>query len=52
MEMTRLCRVVHGFDRLNELKQTPPFLTSFVAVGDGRITAYASGLVFWALNDG
>ena len=45
-----LCRMVHGFDRLNELKHTPPFLTSFVAVRDGRITAYASAPQFWALN--
>ena len=45
-----LCRVVHGFDRINELKNTPPFLTSFVAVRDGRITAYASAPQFWALN--
>ena len=45
-----LCRVVHGFDRLNELKHTPPFLTSFVASRDGRITAYASAPHFWALN--
>lgn len=45
-----LCRLVHGFDRLNELKHTPPFLTSFVAERDGRITAYASAAHFWALN--
>lgn len=45
-----LCRVVHGFDRLNELKHSPPFLTSFVAVRDGRITAYASSPQFWAMN--
>lgn len=45
-----LCRVVHGFDRLTELKHTPPFLTSFVAIRDGRITAYASAPHFWALN--
>lgn len=45
-----LCRVVHGFDRVNELKSTPPFLTSFVAIRDGRITAYASAPHFWALN--
>lgn len=45
-----LCRLVHGFDRLNELKNTPPFLTSFVAVRDGRITGYASAPQFWALN--
>lgn len=45
-----LCRVVHGFDRVNELKNIPPFLTSFVAIRDGRITAYASAPQFWALN--
>jgi GNAT superfamily N-acetyltransferase len=45
-----LCRLVHGFDRLNELKHIPPFLTSFVALRDGRITAYASAPQFWALN--
>jgi GNAT superfamily N-acetyltransferase len=45
-----LCRMVHGFDRVNELKSTPPFLTSFVAVRDGRVTAYASAPQFWALN--
>ena len=45
-----LCRMVHGFDRINELKNTPPFLTSFVTIRDGRITAYASGPQFWAVN--
>ncbi|HEU4768702.1 MAG TPA: GNAT family N-acetyltransferase [Pyrinomonadaceae bacterium] len=45
-----LCRVVHGFDRLNELKNLPPFLTSFVAIRDGRITAYASAPQVWTLN--
>ncbi|HEX2271995.1 MAG TPA: GNAT family N-acetyltransferase [Pyrinomonadaceae bacterium] len=45
-----LCRMVHGFDRLNELKNTPPSLTSFVAIRDGRIVAYASAPQFWPLN--
>jgi predicted N-acetyltransferase YhbS len=45
-----LCRKVHGFDRLNELKNMPPFLTSFVALRDGRLTAYASAPHFWVLN--
>ena len=45
-----LCRKVHGFDRLNELKNMPPFLTSFVALRDGRLTAYASAPHFWPLN--
>ena len=45
-----LCRSVHGFERTNELRATPPFLTSFVAVREGRVTAYASAPHFWALN--
>lgn len=45
-----LCRRTHGFDRLNELKHTPPFLTSFVALREGRLTAYASAPHFWAVN--
>ncbi|HEY0170977.1 MAG TPA: GNAT family N-acetyltransferase [Pyrinomonadaceae bacterium] len=45
-----LCRKVHGFERTNELKATPPFLTTFVALRDGRVAAYASGPHFWALN--
>ena len=49
-ECAALCRRVHGFERTNELKNTPPFLTSFVAVRDGRVTAYASAPHFWALN--
>lgn len=45
-----LCRMVHGFDRSNELKNVPPFLTPVVAIRDGRLTAYASGPQFWPLN--
>ncbi len=45
-----LCRQTHGIERTNELKNTPPFLKSFVAVRDGRVTAYASAPHFWALN--
>lgn len=45
-----LCRKTLGFDRLNELKHMPPFCPSFVAVRDGRLTAYASALNFWPLN--
>jgi predicted N-acetyltransferase YhbS len=45
-----LCRKTHGFDRLNELKHMPPFLTSFVAIRDGRLTGYASAPQFWPLN--
>ncbi|MGH9900789.1 MAG: GNAT family N-acetyltransferase [Pyrinomonadaceae bacterium] len=45
-----LCRKTHGIERTNELTDTPPFLTSFVAVRDGRVTAYASAPHFWAMN--
>lgn len=45
-----LCQKTHGIERTGELKNTPPFLTSFVAVRDGRVTAYASAPHFWALN--
>jgi predicted N-acetyltransferase YhbS len=47
---TELCRRVHGFERTNELKNTPPVLTPFVALREGRLTAYGSALTFWALN--
>lgn len=49
-ECAELCRKAHGFERINELKNTPPFLTSFVALREGRVTAYASAPHFWALN--
>lgn len=45
-----LCRSVHGFDRINELKHVPPMPNPFVAVRDGRITAYTSAPQFWAVN--
>jgi len=45
-----LCRKTHGFDRLNELKHMPSFLTSFVAIRDGRLTAYTSAPHFYPVN--
>jgi predicted N-acetyltransferase YhbS len=45
-----LCRKIHGLDRLNELKNMPPFVTPLVAVRDGRLTAYASAPHFWVTN--
>lgn len=48
----QLCRSVHGFDRVNELKHTPPMPNPFVALRDGRITAYISAPQFWAVNHG
>jgi predicted N-acetyltransferase YhbS len=45
-----LCRTAHGFGRTNELRHTPPFLPSFVALRNGKIVAYASAPHFWAVN--
>jgi predicted N-acetyltransferase YhbS len=47
-----VCRSVHGFDRLNELKQTLPAPNPFVALRDGRLTAYISAPQFWPVNHG
>ena len=49
-----LCRRVHGFERSNELRDAArvPMLTPMVAVRDGRITAYATGVHFWPLGHG
>ena len=49
-DCAELCRRVHGIERIGEIKNKPPFLTSFVAVRDGRISAYTSAPHFWALN--
>lgn len=45
-----LSRRAHGVERVNELRNTPPFLTSFVAMRDGRVTGYTSAPHCWALN--
>lgn len=45
-----LCRRAHGFERTNEIQATPPFLTSFVALRDKRVTAYATAPHSWVLN--
>jgi predicted N-acetyltransferase YhbS len=45
-----LCHAVHGFERTHELRSVPPFLTSYVAIRDGRVVAYASAPHFWQLN--
>lgn len=49
-ECAELCRRVHGFDRLNELKQSAQMFTSFVAVRGDRIVAYATVPNMWQLN--
>ena len=45
-----LCETVLGVSRLNELRNTPPMPSPFVAIRDGRITAYTSAPQLWALN--
>ena len=48
--VTELCRKAHGFERTGELRSLAPALTPFVALREGRITAYASAPGFWQLN--
>jgi GNAT superfamily N-acetyltransferase len=45
-----LGRSVLGFDRINEVKNTPPMPNPFVALRNGRVTAYTSAPQMWALN--
>ena len=47
-----LCKGVHGFERTNELRDAIQAFKPFVAVRDGRITAYASSMIFWPMNHG
>jgi GNAT superfamily N-acetyltransferase len=44
-----LCLTVHGFERTNELRDAIqiPVFSPFVALRDGRITAYATTLTFF-----
>jgi hypothetical protein len=48
-ECANLCRRIHGFDRANELRHAQPPAEPWVAVRDGRITAYATALSFWVV---
>jgi predicted N-acetyltransferase YhbS len=47
-----LCKRVHGFERVNELRDAVKWLAPFVAACQGRITAYASSVTFWVANHG
>jgi predicted N-acetyltransferase YhbS len=51
-ECGALCKKVHGFERTNELRDSIQAFKPFVAVRGGRITAYASSVVFWPMNHG
>jgi GNAT superfamily N-acetyltransferase len=48
-ECERLCLRVHGFERTSELRDAlqVPVLSPFVAVRDGRLTAWATTLAFF-----
>lgn len=45
-----LSRSILGVDRINEVKNTPPSPSPFVALRDGRVTAYTSAPTLWPLN--
>ena len=45
-----LCRTVVSFDRLNELRKTPPMPSPFVCLRSGRLTGYTSAPEMWAMN--
>jgi predicted N-acetyltransferase YhbS len=51
-ECAALCEKVHGFERTNEIRDSLQAFAPFVAVRDGRITAYASSVTFWPMNHG
>lgn len=51
-ECGALCERVHGFPRTGELRDALHAFASFVALRDGRITAYASSVTFWPMNHG
>ncbi len=43
-ECEALCQKVHGYERTNELEDALQAFSPFVAVRDGRVTAYATGV--------
>ena len=47
-----LCKDVHGFDRINELRDALQTLRPFVALREGRVVAYTSAPSMWVLNHG
>ena len=51
-ECAALCKKVHGFDRVNELRDALQLFSPYVAMREGRLVAYASAPTFWPLNHG
>ena len=51
-ECSALCERVHGFTRTNELRDAARLSAAFVALRDGRITAYVSNPMLWPMSHG
>jgi hypothetical protein len=51
-ECGALCERVHGFPRTGELRDAVHAFAPHVALRDGKIVAYASGIGFWPMNHG
>jgi predicted N-acetyltransferase YhbS len=51
-ECAALCKKVHGFERINELRDAIQAFAPLVAVRDGQIVAYVSTATFWPMNHG
>jgi len=49
-ECAALCSRVHGFERLNELRDALEALSPLVALREGQVTAYALSLTIWPRN--
>ena len=47
-----LCQKVHGFERINELRDASHAFAPVVAERDGRIVAYATTVTFWPMAHG
>jgi len=51
-ECEALCKKVHGFERTNELRGAMQAFAPYVALRDGRVSAYATTLTFWPMAHG
>jgi predicted N-acetyltransferase YhbS len=51
-DCAELCNSVHGFDRINELRDAIAHLRPFVLLKNGKLTAYCSAANFYLLNHG
>ena len=51
-ECEALCKKVHGFERTNELRGAMHAFAPYVALRDGRVSAYATTVTFWPMAHG